>query len=327
IHEAPGVIAIDMDPPDPARDPEGYFPGVDLDALSAVRDQTVHRSAEAKSRFNLLEVLKNTDPAELDRYVSKGEMQGEVSYRQLFYQPKVYRGRLVRFKAVVRRAFELRAPKNSVGIDRFYQLWVTPDEHNVIAIYSLELPKGFPLSRVKNKKAKEAKEAEEIEEIEPIKEAEPIEEIEEPEPIKELEEDAEFVGFFFKLWVYEAEQGISSAPLVLVGSLKWTPLVEEPPPPPIPMPWLVAMLGGAMAVGVCAAVLAYMAGNWRAEEADRARQISEDPKAIGALDAMEAVPDADEQFRRLADAMSEEESMPSPEETDANPNADAKDQA
>lgn len=193
-------------------------------ALAAVRDDTVHRPAEADAWFRLLDVLQSTPAKELERQPAE-----EVSYIQLFRQPNEYRGKLVRFKGRIMQVKSLPVAPNVYGIKQQYQLTLRPEDgpDEPVIVYSLELPEGFPLP---------------------------------DDPQTRIREDAEVTGYFFKRWAYLAQDGIHTAPLVLAKSPTWNPgpdmssRVET-----LPSAWvLLAMTGGALVVAIGVAVIA----NW-----------------------------------------------------------------
>ena len=175
-----------------------YFAGVQPKLLVDVRDFSPFRPAENPAWFNLLSVLRETDAAELTNGSS-----GPVGFVQLYEQMDIYRGQLVSVRGVVKRAFEVQAVKNDVGIEKYYQLWLFPEGGPIspIVIYALELPAGFPLSEVRGEK------------------------------IQNITEHVSLVGFAFKNWIYGADQRIESAPLLLAKSFAWqAPVLAEEEP-------------------------------------------------------------------------------------------------
>jgi len=172
-----------------------YFPGVRSDYLREVRDDTVFRAAESDSWFQLFAVLRRTPNDEL---VAASE--GPATCLQLSQQPAEYRGRLVTVSGIARAAKQVAAPKNAVGIDQYYQLWLQPDlrSDELIVLYCLELPESFPLGT-------------------------------------DLEAPCTATGFFFKRWAYESQGGIATAPLVIAKTLAWQPPAVPAPTPRQPL--------------------------------------------------------------------------------------------
>ncbi len=209
----------------PAEEPEGeYFPGVKPAYLAPVRDDTFFRgAAEHDGWFHLLRILAEAEPDELEQ-----ASKGRVSFVQLFRQSKDYRGQLVRLRGTVRGAFPLRPPKNDYGIDRYYQVWLFPDDNPSMPVvfFCLELPDEFPTGM-------------------------------------ELEERAEVVGFFFKRLAYEATDTLRTAPALLARGIRWKPAPPAPAVEPADpgSPWTV--LGAALAFSAILAGYVY----WRTRPA------------------------------------------------------------
>lgn len=192
--------------PQAAAKPDAFFPGVRTDYLQMVRDDTVFRKVESDAWFQLLHLLSKTDPAALAQAST-----GVVSFRQLFQQPKEYRGRVVTLEGTVRGVAKKDAPKNTYGIGHYYQLAIEPDgeKGQLVFVYCLELPRGFPLG-------------------------------------DKLAEHATFHGFFFKRWAYAAQDAVRTAPLILARSFAWKPA----PPPEVNQPALQPLAVVGIAFGL-----------------------------------------------------------------------------
>ncbi len=218
---------------------EDLFTGVNPSFLAAVRDDSFFRSAEYDAWFHLLRILKYAAP---DRLAEASD--GRVSFVQLFQQSNDYRGRIVSLKGTVRRAFPLTPPKNDYGIDRYYQLWLFPDDNpsSPIIVFCLDIPKGFPTGMT-------------------------------------LVERAELTGFYFKRLAYEAADTLRTAPTVLARGIQWQPAPKRQPvgPPPAGSPWLV--IGVAL---VCsAAVVTYVYWRTRRTKAPRPEKLEPLSERIG----------------------------------------------
>ncbi len=249
-----------------SRDVGRFFPGVRGDYLGAVRDDTVFRPAESDAWFHLGALLARTDNEKL---VAAAE--GPVSYVQLQEQPKAYRGHLVTVRGVARGAKRVAAAENAFDVQQYYQLWIQPDRaaSDLIALYCLELPEGFPLG----------------------------------EPI-----DAECAatGFFFKRWAYESRGGIATAPLVVARTLDWQPPAVEGQRPAAPAgeQFLMALVA---ALVLAAVVLGFVI--WRGRTTMRRRAgasgATHDADRVGAilasLDAELARPPTDASGKRDVD--------------------------
>jgi hypothetical protein len=169
--------------PGAATDRSALFPGVNREYLDTVQDDTVFRAAESNAWFHLLDLLSKTEESAL-----ASASVGHVDYLQLDEQPESYRGRLVTLEGVVRAAKQVAAPENEYDIKQYYQLWLQPDrgDENLIVVYALELPQGFPLG-------------------------------------EKLDQPGGVTGFFFKRWAYTSRGGIATAPLVLAKTIAWEP--------------------------------------------------------------------------------------------------------
>lgn len=164
--------------------PQGkhYFRGVRADLLGRVRDDAVFRSAEAGSFYNLLDVLKATSEDELQQ-----ASLGDVSFMQLYTQPKEFRGDVVTISGTVRRVQTKRLAENPSGIEQYYQVILEPSDRSYpVVVYCLELPDRFPTG-------------------------------------EHLNEPARLTGFFYKRWAHMSGKGISTWPLLLSKTIGWRP--------------------------------------------------------------------------------------------------------
>lgn len=233
---------------------------LDRVTLAKVRDFSVFRSDERHAWFRLFEELNNMPWNEAQK-----RSIGRVGFIQLFEQPKQYRGKLVTVRGTAELAYRVRAPKNWYGIEHYYVFWIAPagGPNSPIAIYSLDIPPGFP----------------------------PIKDKDLDRATTPLNTEVEFTGYFFKCWAYRAQDGMRLAPLILAQSPRWTPppkLTEHNPLEP----WTLAMyLLGAAAFGATIALFAYWQGRGRpakaraytssaAEFAARLKELEENDPAI-----------------------------------------------
>lgn len=221
-------------------DRDALFPGVRSDYLSDVEDDTVFRAAESDAWFHLLALLDTTPERQLQK-----ASEGRVGFVQLDRQPEAYRGRLVTIGGVVRSAKLVDAPENGFGVRRYYQLWLQPQRGSpeLMVVYALHLPEGFPLG-------------------------------------PQLNDACTATGFFFKRWAYQAQGGVTTAPLVLARTVDWQP------PPPAPQP--PAPVGQQIAWTVLAALIVavVIVGFFvvRGRAAGRARRRTNDGAAGGLWD-------------------------------------------
>jgi len=123
--------------------PEGkkFFPGVNAEFLSEVRDDTVFRSAEADAFHHLLAICQETDEKTLEK-----ASVGPVTFTQLFTQPKEFRGELVTIEGTLRRNESLPAVANQYGIERYAKLVIEPtDRAEPLLAYCIDPPEDLPL--------------------------------------------------------------------------------------------------------------------------------------------------------------------------------------
>jgi hypothetical protein len=208
-------------------DAEGeFFPGVEPSLLAEVRDHTVFRAAESEAWFHLLGVLQEADEAALEK-----ESLGPVGFIQLYEQPDTYRGKLITLHGAARRAFDLQAPPNDYGIEKYYQIWLNPDggPNSPVVIYALDLPDDFPSSRVPGSNKP-----------------------------RNIYEPIEVTGFFYKNWAYGTGTQILSAPLLAAKTIDWKPpVLAERQPTRATTSSLFTILGVGAALGLVAAGLVY----------------------------------------------------------------------
>ncbi len=113
-----------------------------------------------------------------------------VTFSQLYRNPSNYRGKLVALRGEFRGIAYYSAPANDRGIEGYYQAWLQPErENDPVVVYCLQLPSGFPEGM-------------------------------------RIQEPVEVIGVFFKRWVYQAQDGLRVAPVVLAKKPIW----KRPPP-------------------------------------------------------------------------------------------------
>ncbi len=119
----------------PAASPQ-FAPGIRVDLLKTIEDNTYFRDAEKDAWFHFVELLQkeSIDPA-------RGTY---VDYIQLVDQPNVYRGKLVTVRGTARQITTEKPAENNLGLKSYYCVVIQPaDGANwPILIYCLELPQG-----------------------------------------------------------------------------------------------------------------------------------------------------------------------------------------
>ena len=220
---------------------------LDAVAISRVEDDKVFLPQESDAWFRLLDELETRDQADLE-----ASAVASPSYTGLFRQTDTYRGKLVTIKGTAKRCDYVRAWKNMFGIEGYYLIWVRPANgpKSPIAVYSLEIPDGFPESN-------------------------------RADPNEYLNEEVQFTGFFFKRYAYRAKDGINTVPQMLAKTPRWEKHEREFFAPRtssfgayfdfVPRGWLVAGLSGfAGIIAVLIALVAYRRSNWKNEATARA---------------------------------------------------------
>ena len=175
-------ISTPAEVPDTRPDTAGrYFPGVDPGYLDSIEDDSPFRPEEQEAWFQLLDILQQSGETTIEQAST-----GRATFLQLFQQSDEYRGELVTVQGVLRRAHRLHAQANDCGLTHYYQTWITPDDDlgNLVVVYCLDLPEGFPTGM-------------------------------------KLSEDVRLTGFFFKRWLYEAQDTLRSVPVLLCKTVQW----------------------------------------------------------------------------------------------------------
>jgi hypothetical protein len=181
-----GAVVIEREPEPLEAEEEDL--GASAHNLETVRDDTVFRPGDEEAWFQIWMRLQSSDIQSLLQSKPR-----QVSFAELFGQPRSFRGRLVRFKGAIRGMQRVEAPANNYNVKGYWQAWVEPDDGpaSPIVVYFLRVPEGMPQGM-------------------------------------KLREPVEVVGYFFKRWAYQAKDTIRTAPLVMALEPIWKPL--EPPP-------------------------------------------------------------------------------------------------
>jgi len=182
------TVRLGQDKEAVAETDEGYFPGVVSGHLREIKDNQPFRAREAAAWFNLLSVLRDAKPAELESRAS------QVGFAQLYQQPDAYRGQLVTFSGFIRRVTLREVGKNKEGIKAYYELVLKPQAGppRPVMAYVLRLPE-----ELKSKG-------------------------------EDVNEPIQLTGFFFKNWVYAGKNATYIAPVLLARDVRWSPPVVEP---------------------------------------------------------------------------------------------------
>lgn len=174
-------------------EPLDDVPGAQLSAsresLARVRDATFFREADEDAWFQTWSTLRDGGSAAL-----RAATPSRVGFRELFGQPRSFRGRLVAMRGTFHRLEEVRAPANDYGIERYWQGWLEPDggPASPVVVQSLAVPPGMRTGMT-------------------------------------IDEPAEVVGYFFKNYAYAASDTVRVAPVIM--TLEPGRAMRPAPPP------------------------------------------------------------------------------------------------
>lgn len=160
-------------------EPLDAVPAAELSAsresLARVRDATFFRQADEDAWFQTWSTLRDGGAAGLRSATSR-----RVGFRELFGQPRSFRGRLVAMRGTFHRLEEVRAPANDYGIDRYWQGWLEPEggPASPVVVQCLAVPAGMRSGMT-------------------------------------IDEPAEVVGYFFKNYAYAASDTVRVAPVIM----------------------------------------------------------------------------------------------------------------
>ncbi len=167
-------LVIERDP-EPFDDRSAALLSASAESLSNVRDATFFRESDNDAWFQTWNTLRETSLAAL----RKANPQ-QVSFSEVFGQPRSFRGRLVRMRGTLRRLEKVAAPANNYAIDDYWQGWMEPLEGpaSPVVVQCLRIPEGMPGGM-------------------------------------KIDEPVEIVGYFFKNYAYNATDAIRVAPLIM----------------------------------------------------------------------------------------------------------------
>lgn len=186
--------------------------GASRTALSRVRDATFFRESDNDAWFQVWNTVRESGMESLKRAGPH-----DVSFSELFAQPRSFRGRLVRMKGTFHRLEQVRAPANDYGIEDYWQGWMEPagGPASPVVVQCLDLPAGMPSGMA-------------------------------------IDEPVEVVGYFFKNYAYNAADTIRVAPVIMTLAPTW-----KPRPASVESPWEqggVTLVVMATLVGIGAAI-------------------------------------------------------------------------
>jgi len=208
------AVRLDFSDIDPADDPFAIDPqglSASPEALGQVRDDTFFREADMDAWLQTWRTLHDLGTRGLAKAAAP-----QVSFAELFGQPRSFRGRLVRFKGTLHRIEKLRAPANHYGIESYWQGWLEPASGPAapIVLQFLECPAGMPVGM-------------------------------------KMHEAVSVTGFFFKRYAYAAADTVRVAPLVMTLEPRWMPLAPQGATSSWLPTWVIAtmLVGAGIALG------------------------------------------------------------------------------
>tara|TARA_Y100001978_G_scaffold201487_1_gene219942 strand:+ start:973 stop:1965 length:993 start_codon:yes stop_codon:yes gene_type:complete len=189
----------------------GYFPGVVAKHLEKVEDNRTHQHPEeAAAWFNLWQVLKESE----SRFIDPASI-GPITFGELFEQPDIFRGKLVSITGIARRAEYVSAAKsNPASIEGYYRLILRlrGGPNRPVFLYTLQVPEFFPLG-------------------------------------ESIEAPVEATAFFYKNWLYQANNFSWIGPVLLAKNIRWEPTAKAPQP-------ITLALGVTLAISLALASVA-----------------------------------------------------------------------
>lgn len=176
----PDAVLIEQDP-EPFVAEEGAGLAATAAALDRVRDDTVFREGDRDAWFEIWKTLRDDGPP-------PPQAARQVSFSELFGQPRSFRGRPVALAGTLRRLEQVDAPANDYGIDDYWQGWLEPEggPASPVVVYFLDIPAGMPTGFA-------------------------------------IAERVDVTGYFFKRWAYAAKDTVRLAPLVMAVAPRWSP--------------------------------------------------------------------------------------------------------
>jgi hypothetical protein len=213
--------------------------GASPESLARVRDATFFREADNDAWFQTWSTLQRTGAAGL-----RSALAREVSFSELFGQPRAFRGRLVRMRGKLHRLERLAAPANQHAVDHYWQGWMEPagGPASPVVVQCLTLPDGMPSGM-------------------------------------KIDEPVDITGYFFKNYAYNASDTIRVAPVIMTFQPLW-----RPRPPRSAGTFAGRGEGMLLVAGAVATLLAAMGcGMWAARRRSRAGRGSTRPGGVRAV--------------------------------------------
>jgi hypothetical protein len=243
---------------------------IDPSLLSAVKDNTLGvRHFERDAYYALLTKARDSSA----RYLEQAALR-DVAYAVLMINPDEFRGKPITIEGDAVRLWKIPVTTNEFGFDDLYEVWiVTSDSGNrPYRIVCNRLPEGIPL----------------------------VEKTSKPVRVK-------VTGLFFKREGYQAEGGLTVAPLLLADTLTWYP------PRAVSgreNAWAPYLLGSVLVMGLILGLIVWQIGkNDKAFQGKHLKRLTAaSPESIEALNGIPTI-EPEEMFRQLAEQAEQAESQ------------------
>lgn len=113
------------------------------------------------------------------------------AFADVFLNPEAYRGETVTLRGHIRRIIPYEADENDYGVEQLYEIWMFAEDAgtNPVVIISRTIPKDMPTPSDRD-------------------------------PV----DNVTVTGYFFKLYVYTAEDAKRLAPMILAQRIDWAPV-------------------------------------------------------------------------------------------------------
>jgi len=243
---------------------------IDPSLLAAVKDNTLGvRHFEREAYYALLTKARDSSARSLEQAA-----QRDVAYAVLMLNPDEFRGKPITIEGEAVRLWKLPVTTNEFGFDDLYEAWiVTSDSGNrPYRVVSTRLPEGIPFVEKTSK------------------------------PIR-----VKVTGFFFKKEGYQAEGGLTVAPLLLADTLIWSPSKAVSKRDQTWAPYLV---GCVFFMGMILGLIVWQtARNDKAFHGKHLKRITEaSPESIAALNGIPTI-EPEEMFRHIAEQIEQAEAQ------------------
>lgn len=234
-----GGVGVLVEPGDvrAATDDAGARSATD-EALAAVRDDSFFREADLDAWLQTWLTLRDS-PARPARDSPARPAVAEVSFAELFGQPREFRGRAVRLRGTLHRLEWLAGPATMPELDGYWQGWLEPagGPASPIVVQFLELPAGMPTGM-------------------------------------RIRESVVVTGYFLKRYAYQASDTVRVAPLVMSLRPTWRKIDAARPASGSPLAWVTLTLVAVVGLSTAGWFLSGRPGRPMRSPADLSRSLA-----------------------------------------------------